>query len=172
MKQLNIALFFVVLAASSAFSQSRQNDAGARLFPDRYGVNGFGARLVVSENPREYVQKWQKPDIPKVNSATDVKRNDPAGVFVVFSGCLQDAQGGCNAEVDYTIYKPDGSVFMESKAQPISNGAISPDLRLGKSFLPFRLGKDEPPGEYKVKAKLSDPSSRISFDLETKFRLK
>jgi hypothetical protein len=171
LKLLSTALF-LLLAASSGFSQSSQNDDRPRLFPDRYGTNAFGARLVVTENPPEYIQKWQKPDIPRINSATDVKRDEPVGIFVVIRGCLEDARGECNAEVHYTIYKPDGSVFMESKAQTLWKGAAFLDLRLGKGFLPFRLGKDEPSGEYKVNAKIFNPSSGVSFDLETKFRLK
>jgi hypothetical protein len=170
-KLLSTALF-LLLAASSGFSQSSQNDDRAHMFPDRYSVSGFGARLVVTENPRDYVQKWQKPDIPKINSATEVKLEETVGVFVVFTGCQTNALAACNAEVDYTIYRPGGSVFADRKALTLWKGPASPDLRLAEGFLPFRLGKNEPSGQYKVKAKVSDLNAGISLELETKFRLK
>jgi hypothetical protein len=171
MKFLSTALF-LLLAASSGFSQSSQNDDRARLFPDRYSVSGFGARLVVTENPRDYIQKWQRPDIPKINSATEVNLEDALGVFVVFTGCQKGALAACNAEVDYTIYRPDGSVFADRKALTLWKGDASPDLRLAEGFLPFRLGKNEPSGQYKVKAKVSDLNAGLSFEMETKFRVK
>lgn len=100
MKILNTALFLVLLPAPPAFSQLRHIDDPARAFPERYGVNGFGARLVVTENPREYIRKWNRLDIPRIDSATHVRRDEPVGAFVVVTGCTPDAQGGCHAEAD------------------------------------------------------------------------
>jgi hypothetical protein len=76
--------------------------------------------------------------------------------------------------VNYTIYKPDGSIFAEHKGQPLwkEQAPPAPNIQLGRAILAFRLGKDDPAGEYKVKAKVSDLNADISFELETKFRLK
>jgi uncharacterized protein YfaS (alpha-2-macroglobulin family) len=43
---------------------------------------------------------------------------------------------------------------------------------LGRAILAFRLGKNAPAGEYKVRAKVSDINADISFEVETKFLLK
>src|ERR1700687_5360216 len=98
MKILSTALFFIVLAATPTLSQWKQNDGRAGDAPDQKALNGFGGHLIVVENPREFIQEWLKPDTPNIKSATDVKRGDSIGAFVLFAGCKQDAQGVCNAE--------------------------------------------------------------------------
>ena len=174
MRIVSAILFLILLAASPAFSQWKQNDKPAGDALDRKAVNGFGGHLIVVENPRGFIQEWLKPETPKIKSATDVKRGDSIGAFVLFAGCKTDAQGSCNSEVDYTIYKPDGSVFAERTGQPLwkEQAPPAPNVQLGRAILAFRLGEDDPAGEYKVKAKVSDLNADISFELETKFRLK
>lgn len=80
----------------------------------------------------------------------------------------------CNAEVDYTIYKPDGSLLEEKKAQPLwkDEAPPAPIIQLSRAILAFKLSEDDPEGEYKVKAKVDDLNADNSFELETKFQLK
>ena len=86
--------------------------------PDRKSVTGFGGHLIVVENPCEFIEEWLKPETPKINNATDVKRGDLYGAFVLFAGCKPDAKGVCNSEVDYVIYKPDAACTPSAKANP------------------------------------------------------
>jgi hypothetical protein len=111
--------------------------------------------------------------MPKINSARDVKRGKTLGAFVLFAGCKPDSQGFCKSEVDYTIYKPDGTVFAERKSQPLWNEQAlpAPNIQLGRAILAFKLGPDEGNGEYKVKAKVVDLNANVTLELETKFRL-
>ena len=173
MKALIVILFLSVLAAP-AFAQSKVDSEPAPDTLDRKAVKGFGGQLIVVENPRAFIEEWLKPETPHIKPATDVKHRATLGTFVLFGGCKPDAQGVCNAEVDYTIYKPDGTVLAELKAQPLwdEQAPPAPNIQLGKAILAFGLGDDEPDGEYKVKAKVSDRNANISFELETKFRLK
>ncbi len=174
MKTIGAVLFLILIGSSVTFSQWKQNGEHAADAPDRKDVRGFGGHLIVVENPRAFIQEWLKPETPKIKSATLVKRDETLGAFVLFAGCKTDAQGACNAEVDYTIYKPDGSLYDERKGQPLwkEQAPPPPNVQLGKAILAFRLGKDNPTGEYKVKAKVSDLNADISFELETKFSLK
>jgi hypothetical protein len=174
MKIIGATLFLILIAISPAFSQWKKNVERAGNAPDRKAVSGFGGHLIVVETPREFIQEWLKPETPKIKSATNVKRGDSIGAFVLFAGCKTDAQGMCNSEVDYTVYKPDGSIFAERKGQPLwkEQAPPAPNTQLGRAILAFRLGKEHPAGEYKVKAKVSDLNANISFELETKFRLK
>ena len=174
MKIISVTLFLILIAVSPALPQWKKNDERASDAPDRKAVNGFGGHLIVVENPREFIKEWLKPETPKIKSATHVKRGDSIGAFVLFAGCKTDAQGVCNSEVDYTVYKPDGSIFAELKGQPLwkEQAPPAPNIQLGRAILAFRLGKGDPTGEYKVKAKVSDLNADISFELETKFRLK
>lgn len=136
-------------------------------------MNGFGGQLIVVENPRQFIEEWLKPETPRIKSATDVKRGDALGAFVLFAGCKIDAQGVCNSEVDYTIYKPDGSIYGEQKGQPLWKELAppAPNIQLGRAILAFRLRDSDLGGEYKVKAKVTDRNANISFELQTKFRL-
>ena len=174
MKILNATLFLLLLAASPAVSQWKGNNEFVGDAPDRKAVNGFGGHLIVVENPRAFIQEWMKPETPKIKSATDVKRGDSIGAFVLFAGCKPDSQGVCKSEVDYTVYKPDGTVFAERKSLPLWDleAPPAPNIQLGKAILAFQLGQNDADGEYKVKAKVSDLNANVSFELETKFRLK
>ena len=174
MKIVSAALFLILLVASPAFSQWKQNEKPTGDAPNRKEVNGFGGHLIVVENPREFIQEWLKPETPKIKSATSVKRGDSVGAFVLFAGCKTDRQSACDSEVDYIVYRPDGSILTEQKGQPLwkEEAPPAPNIQLGRAILAFRLGKADPSGEYRVKAKVSDLNANISFELETKFRLK
>ena len=173
MKSLITLSFLLLLAASPVYSQWKANGEHADDAADRKEVNGFGGHLIVVENPREFIKEWLKPETPKIKSAADVKRGDSLGAFVLFAGCKQDAQGMCNSEVDYTIYNPDGSIYGEQKGQPLwkEQAPPAPNIQLGRAILAFRIRENDPAGEYKVKAKVSDLNANISFELETKFHL-
>ena len=173
MKIVTTLLFLLFISVSCVMSQEKQNDELKDKATDRKAVNGFGGHLIVVKNPREFIQEWHKPKTPNINSAKNVKIDESIGAFVLFAGCKTDNQGICNTEVDYTIYQPDGSLFVERKGQPLwkEKAPPAPNIQLGKAILAFRIGKDKPLGEYKVKAKVSDLNAGISFELETKFRL-
>jgi hypothetical protein len=78
----------------------------------------------------------------------------------------------CNAEVDYTIYKQ--APYSPAQAQPLweeRTGTACSEHSIAQSNPRLSIRKDDPAGEYKVKAKVSDLNAYISFELETKFRL-
>ena len=174
MKIVTAVLVVVLLSCGVATAQWRKGDERAADTPDRKAVNGFGGHLLVVENPRAFIEEWQKPETPNIKPATEVKRGDQLGAFVLFAGCKPDAQGVCNAEVDYAVYKPDGSLYAEKKAQPLwkQQAPPAPIIQLSTAILGIRMEKDDPAGEYVVKAKVSDLNADISFELETRFRLK
>ncbi len=174
MKILFAILIVVLFASSLAFSQRTGIKEPATDTPDRKTLNGFGGHLIVVEDPRGFIQEWMKPETPKIKPAKDVKRGDSIGAFVLFAGCKPDSQGICKSEVDYTVYKPDGTVFFERKSQPLWDLQAPPAsiTQLGKAILTFKLGPSHVNGEYKVTAKVSDLNAKVMLELETKFRLK
>jgi hypothetical protein len=173
MKIMGATLFFILILASPAFSQWKKNDKSTGDAPDRKEVKGFGGQLVVVKDPQGFVQEWLKPETPHINPASVVERGEVLGAFVLFAGCKPDTQGACNAEVDYTIYKPDGGLYAERKEQPLwkEEAPPAPNIQMSRAILAFKLEKADPVGEYKVKAKVHDLNADISFELETKFRL-
>lgn len=174
MKSIVVILALVFAAVLPVSAQWVSGDKRVVDEPDRKAVKGFGGHLAVIKNPREFIQEWLKPEPPNIKTAKEVKRGEQIGVFVFFAGCKQDAQGICNSEVDYTIYKPDGSVHAERKAQPLWKEQAPParNIQMGRAILAFAMRPADPTGVYKVVAKVSDISADVSFELETKFTLK
>lgn len=167
------ALLTLLLLGTVATAQWKQGDKPIPDTPDRKSVHGFAAHLLVVEDPRAFVAEWQKPETPNINPVSKVKRGVLIGAFVLFAGCKPDPQGRCNSKVDYTIYKPDGTVYAERKDQPLWDEEPPPatNIQLSKAILGIRMEENDPVGDYKVKARVADLNAQISFELETKFRL-
>jgi len=173
MKIVTALIMLVLLGGTLATAQWKKGDERTSDTPDRKSVNGFGGNLLIVENPRAFIEEWQKPETPNIKPVSEVKRGVVLGAFVLFAGCKPDTQGLCNSEVDYAVYKPDGSIYAERKAQPLWKEEPPPgtNIQLGRAILAIRMEKNDPAGEYKVKAKVTDLNAQISFELETKFRL-
>ena len=174
MRILVAILFVVFFASSPAFAQSAGNKDSAPDTPDRKALNGFGGHLIVVEDPRGFIREWMKPETPKINPAKEVKRGDSIGAFVLFAGCKPDSHDICKSEVDYTVYRPDGTVFVERKSLPLWDlqAPPAPIIQLGKAILAFKLGPNDGDGVYRVKARVSDLNANVTLELETEFRLK
>ena len=72
-------------------------------------------------------------------------------------------------------YKHSYGVFSESgKVLGELAGRLRPaqNVQLSRAILAIRMEPADPAGEYKVRAKVSDLNAGITFELETKFRLK
>ena len=168
------AIAVILIASSVAHTQWKKDGKPVEDTPDRKSVGAFGAQLLVVRNPRAFIEDWQKPEMPQIDPVTIVQRGELLGAFVLFAGCKTDAQGTCNSEVDYFLYKPDGSLYAEMKGQPLwkEKAPPAPNMQLSRAILGIRLEKDDAAGEYTIKAKVSDLNAAISFELETKIRLK
>lgn len=140
--------------------------------PDRKSVNGFGVHLIVVKNPQGFVREWQKPEMPKIESAKKIKVGEPLGGIILFAGC-KEVSGSCNAEIDYTIYKPDGSLLAERLAQPLwkEEAPPKPNIQLGRAILSLQFKKGQPTGTYKITARTKDLNSNATIDLETQIEV-
>ena len=167
------AVVVMILAGTMVSAQWKKGDEGVADSADRKAVNGFGGNLIVVADPQGFIKEWQKPETPNINPATNVKRGELLGAFVLFAGCKPDNAGICNSEVDYMVYKPDGSLYAERTGQPLWKDQAPParNIQLSKAILGIRMEQGDPDGEYRVKAKVSDLNANITFELETKFRL-
>lgn len=202
MKLVSTTLFLILIAASPASSLLGQNDNTPGDETNYKGVNGFSGYLTLDDEPRERVRGWLDPvEIATLSAMPTMKRGKTMGAFVELMGCKQNARGACNARVNYTIYKPDGSIFatrevwrkglLWTKQAPSAprrsypktreslqkrgrklEGGIASNQPKGLARMHFKLGKDDPVGEYKVKAKVTDLNADISFEIELDFYLR
>jgi hypothetical protein len=175
MKIVTALMTLLLLGGVTVATAQWQKEGGERIpdSADRKSVNGFGGHLLIVENPQAFVEEWQKPETPRIDPVSQVKRGVQLGAFVLFAGCKPDAQNQCNSEVDYTIYKPDGTIYGERKAQPLWKETAPPQgiIQLSSAILGIRMEEKDPVGDYRVKAKVVDLNAKISFELETKLRL-
>jgi hypothetical protein len=174
MKTLAATFAVILLTSSVALGQWKNQDGTpVKDTPDRKSVGAFGGHLLVVKDPKAFVEEWQKPETPHINPATTTQRGELLGGIILFAGCKADTHGTCNTEVDYSVYKPDGSLYAEQKTQPLwKDTAPAPEIiQLGEAILALRFEKEDPAGEYKIKAKVTDLNAAISFELETKIRL-
>ena len=178
MKPVITTLFLILIAASPAFSLRDQDHQTAGDEPNYKRVNGFSGYLTLDDHPHDRVQRWLDPvEIATLSAMPTMKRGKTMGAFVELMGCKQNARGACNARVNYTVYKPDGGIFATRavwqrgllwKKQAPHAGRRT---RKGLARMHFKFGKDDPAGEYKVRAKVTDLNADISFEIELNFYL-
>ena len=109
MTLLSTSLFLILIAASPASSLWGQSTVEETNYKE---VKGFSGYLTLEDDPREGVRGWLDPvEIATLSAMPTMKRGKTMGAFVEIRGCKQSAQGVCNARVNYTIYRPDGSIF-------------------------------------------------------------
>lgn len=179
MKLFSTALSFILIVASPAFPLREQDKETAGAEPNYKRVNGFSGYLTLDDYPHDRVKRWLDPvEVVTLSAMSTMKRGKTMGAFVELLGCKQNAQGVCNARVSYTIYKPDGSTFATREVWRrgfLWKKQASPDERKspkGLARMHFKFGKDDPAGEYRVKAKVADLNADISFELELNFYLR
>ena len=173
MKKLIGATLLALLALMPLCGQWVKNGEKEADTPDHKSVNGFGAHLLVVKKPLEFIEEWKKPETPHITPVSVAKRGEQLGIFILFAGCKPDANGKCNSEVDYSVYKPDGTTYTEKTGLELwkDQAPPAPNIQLSRAILALRMERADPDGEYKVKAKVHDLNADISFELETKFRL-
>ena len=178
MKLVSTTLFLILIVASPAFSLGEQGSETTNE-PNFKKVNGFSADLTWDDYPHDWVQRWLDPvEIPTISALPTMTRGETMGAFVELQGCQQNARGVCNTRVDYRIYEPDGSIFAKrtvrqrqllwkKKGPPKERRTLK-----GLARMYFKFGKDDPAGEYKVMAKVTDLNADISFEIELNFFLR
>ena len=173
MKKIGPLLILLLVFTSAAHGQWKRGGEKAEDEPARKSVKGFGAHLIVVENPQEFIREWLKPETPNIKTASVIKPGVTFAALVLFAGCKPDGAGECDSEVDYRIYRPDGSTLVERKGLVLwkEQAPPGPIIQLGRALLSLRLRDADPAGQYKVKAKVYDLNAQVSFELETEFRV-
>src|SRR5688572_24674316 len=120
--QILAALF---LCSVPVAAQWNQNGRPVPDTPSRKSKDGFGAALVLTDDPHTFVDEWQstppehKPEIPMVDRAP---RNRQVVAFVLFSGC-RPRNGACDCSVDFTVLRPDQSTYAELHGLDLWHGS-------------------------------------------------
>ena len=69
------ALMTLLLLGGVTVATAQWQTGDKRNIPDsadRKSVNGFGGHLLIIENPRAFVEEWQKPETPRIDPVCQV----------------------------------------------------------------------------------------------------
>ena len=129
----------------------------------------------MTTNSQQALAAWTKPTRGVwIQEAQKVEKGKPIEALVIFSGCMPKKGGECMSEVDFTIIKPDGSVYVEYKNGELwKNKPPIPEGSLGLAM--DRAGMiadpEDPLGVYKVVCKVRDLVRKVEFELISEFEV-
>ena len=178
---MKLATLFIMLISSSLFVNAQQRPG--RWLEDGKPVsdsdwskasNGFGAQLIVVEDPQGFMELWNKPDFPNITTPTQIRRKQQFGAFILFAGCKAGSDGHCNAVVSFKIVDPKGRVIAERPNQIVWNGEeLEPRTTyMGKAVLGLTFSTAETNGIYTIRASVQDKNAPSILDLKTTIELK
>jgi len=135
---------------------------------------GFSAMLLLSDQPDFVLRSWAKPadGIPVHRNADKITRGVPIVAFVFFSGCEAGDNGLCNATADFTILRPDGSVYESFNGRDLWKDKPAPPygtLRLSAEYVGVVIEPEDPLGEYQVLVSVHDLNSGANLELQKSF---
>ncbi len=179
MKKLAATFLLTIVTSSLSCAQDQRRGWKKDGIPttntaDRKAENGFGAAVIVVEDPKGFVERWYKPDFPDFETVKEVQPSVEIGAFIMFAGCKPGSDGKCDTTVDYALISPDGKVIGDSLNQIVWNGNPPPtaNTHISKASMILKFRESNKLGEYKLRAVVYDKNAKISLSLETQFELK
>ena len=134
----------------------------------RKAIGALCAQLLIVSDPA-FLKKWDRPaEVFAYEGVDQVRRGQYFTIIVAFANPALDPSGSARLVVDYTLRKPDGSLYGEMRGLPAWNGSPpKPNiLELSQKYLVARIESTDPLGLYRVEATLLDSVSGKKISLE------
>ena len=173
------ALLFACIALFAIGAHAQWIDhATGKVLPDtnaRKSLGNTGVSLVLTSDAASFIEEWKnspESHAPRIPPLGLVKRGDSVWVLLFFTGC--GAEGPpCESVVDYTILKPDGSVYGRVPSNRITTQTSAKPriIYLSQAYLQIRIEPQDPFGKYRVLARFSEPTAKSSVELESEFEI-
>ena len=159
-KSLLVATLSVALTAVSSAQQPPQSqpDTSTR------ATETLQSEILISTLPTAELTKQIAAEKGAIEHKSEVERGGPVAVVIRSTDCMKDEEGRCNITAKVTVYKPDGSVFHETKALD-----LPPKGRLA---VPLTIDATAGTGLYKVVVTVRDLTARRFAVLERRFAVK
>jgi len=137
--------------------------------PDR----GMSAVLMLSDQPDKVLKGWADRSSDLDVQTTDrITRGAPIVAFVYFTGCRPDANGLCNASADFTILRPDGTVYERFIDRDLWKQKPAPPdgtMRLSAEYVGVIIEPDDPLGRYEFRVLVHDLNAGTNLELRQAF---
>ena len=141
--------------------------------PDHKSIGGFEAQVFLTDNPRIFVD-WSGQKSPKIKPAEVARRGVPIYAGILFADHSLDAGGKANVTCDFTVRKPDGSVYAKEKDIPVWRSrypAHAPGLQISEGSMGIIIDPPDPAGRYTVEAVVHDTIKKTDLTVETTFEV-
>jgi hypothetical protein len=130
------------------------------------------AEMLITNQPGALFMRWQQGDKGLLPNVQTARRGEPMAAVVLFSACGSDAKGNGNVTMDMTVLDPSGKVYGEMKGTEVWVGKVAPsagETQLGVGYMMIRIEAKDAPGQYRIKAHITDHVSGTVLDREQSF---
>lgn len=130
--------------------------------PWRRSDGRFGAMLLLTATPDDFLEQWSRPAAPgyapKITTVSEASRRDVVAAMILFTRCAPNSSGRCDSVADFRVIRPDGSTYGERFGAILWREAPPGEtaLQLGEARLAFEIEPDDPLGVYKIYATVRD----------------
>jgi hypothetical protein len=133
--------------------------------------SGLQLRLGITLYPQGLVRAFDAPERPAqplLLETDSVVPEQTFGVYVVFSGCAEGADGNCNTTVVYEIVLPNGTVAVRQDSLPVwQRPAPDPEIpQLSEGVWITSADPADPAGKHVVRATVTDHVAGKTMVLE------
>lgn len=167
-------LVVILLFSVPALAQWKDNGVPVPDEPWRRSDGTFGAMLLLSDKPEQFMDDWLKPNPPSMSTTEEAKRGEPIVAFVLFVGCKEVGEV-CNSVVDFKVNRPDGTEYASHAGAELWKGKPGPlgdRIQLSLANLGIRIEPEDPAGKYTVTARVTDLNAFRTVELEQHFTVK
>ncbi len=158
----------LMMLASPAGATPVEKPWGGR--PEVASSGDFAVLQIATLDDKALLAEWAKPT-PGVSlqTASQMKRNQPIFTFINFKGCKPDRSGNCNVTADFDIFDPTGKSVGHAPAAKVLVGAPpapNGDIMLSAASMGLSIDDGDPLGPYMVKATVTDHVAGITLHTE------
>lgn len=159
-RSLLVATLALALATVSSAQQPPQKPQPDDLTPS----TATQSEVLISTLPTAELTKQIAAEKGTIEHKSEVERGGPVTLVIRSTDCMKDVEGRCDTTAKVTVYKPDGSVFYESKALDLPT--------TGRLTVPLKIDASAETGLYKVVVTVRDLTARRFGVLERRFAVK
>ena len=137
--------------------------------------NGFGAMLVLSNRPEEFLEAWvQRTPGVSISTTRIGRRGQPLAPFIFFIGCAENRLGVCDAAFDLEVIQPNGTALFRTPGLELWRAKPAPargTIGLSVGYAGIDLTDADALGRYIVRAEVRDANAGVGMTLEQTFEV-
>lgn len=162
-----LAVLTILLTANPG-GPAKAQDAWTK-GPNTASSGDFAIVQIATTDSAALQAEWAKPTPGvKLQTSTQMTRNQAIETFIIFKGCGLDKAGNCNLTVQYEVFNPAGKSLIRVPGMIWVGLPPPPDLQLqlSASSLGLTLDDGDPLGPYRIQARVTDHVAKVTLQTE------